>query len=183
MEDLKVLIKTNLDSIIQQRFAEGKTELSTKKIMSYLTKKYGIDVDEDLLNELLTDNPNVESVVEDKITLGTPEQKEEEGLDDEIHDTAVDQASSDLKDDIAFESVTDALDKIRTGMVINPKTIRLDESNLYYHLHYGAKKSKKNYIVSNIIPKKDLTESLIRCKIDKSSLFVEIPVKCFVKNN
>ena len=50
-----------------------------------------------------------------------------------------------MKDDIAFESVTDALDRIRTGMVINPKTIKLDENDLYYHLHNGAKKSKKGF--------------------------------------
>lgn len=183
MEDLKVLIKTNLESIIQQRFAEGKTELSTKKLISYLSNKYGIEVDDDLLNELLTDNPNVESVVEDKITLGTPEQKEEESLDDDIHDTAVDQASKDLDDGLTFESVVDAIENIKTGMIINPRTIKLNESEDFYHLHNGARKAKVNYIVSNILPKKDLTESLIRCKIDKSSLFVEIPVKYFLKNS
>lgn len=181
MEDLKALIKTNLDSIIQQRFAEGKSELSTKKIITYLSNKYGVDIDDNLLNELLTDNPNVESTDGDKITLGTSNQKEEENLDDDIHDTAVNQASKDLNDDITFESVSDALDKIKTGMVINSKLVKLDENDLYYHLHKGAMKNKKNYIVSNILPKKDLTESLIRCKIDKSFLFVEIPIKCFLK--
>jgi len=181
MENLQQLIKANINSLIQAKFAEGISELSTKKIIAYITKKYGIEADENLISELLTNNPNVESVVDDKITLGTPEQKDEENLDDEIHDTAVDQASKNLDDGIAFESVTDALDKIKTGMVINPKTIKLDESDLYYHLHYGAKKSNKKYIVSNILPKKDLTESVVRCKINKSSLFVEIPITCFIK--
>lgn len=115
MEDsITTLIKNNLDSIIQHQFANEKFELSTKKLKKYLTDKYGIDVDDNLLSDLLTDNPNIESVVEDKIILGTPKEKEEENLDDEIHDTAVEQASDDLADGITFESVADALNGIKT---------------------------------------------------------------------
>ena len=184
MEDsITTLIKNNLDSIIQHQFANEKFELSTKKLKKYLTDKYGIDVDDNLLSDLLTDNPNIESVVEDKIILGTPKEKEKEDLDDEIHDTAVEQASDDLADGITFESVADALNGIKTGLSIDSSKINLSEDNLYYHLHKGALREHKNYIVSDIIPKQKLEESVVKCKIDKSFLFIELPIECFVNKS
>lgn len=181
MDKLNQHIIANINSLIYQSFAKGKTELSSKKMKDYITKKFGIDCDDNLLNELLTDNPNVESINDNKIILGTPEKKEDEATSDAIHSEAIDQAQDNLKNDMALESVVDVVSKIKVGDEIDSTSITLNESDDCYHLHNGARKVKAKYIVCQILPKKDLTESLIRCKIDKSSLFVEIPAKYFVK--
>lgn len=178
MEDFEKPIKANIDSILLQYYSEGKSEVSTKKIIDYIKRKYNFDIDEDYLSNMLSDNPNVDSIVNDKIVLGTKEQKEEDSMDEELHDNAVDQATDDLKQ---FESVADALDKIETGYKFASNKVKLDESDFCYHLHNGAVKSKANYIVANVLPNKDLNESVVNCKIEGSSLFVEIPIKNFVK--
>ena len=59
--------------------------------------------------------------------------------------------------------------------------IKLDESDVYYHLHQGSMKEKKKYIISTIVPKQNLNESLVKCKIDGTALYIEIPINCFVK--
>lgn len=171
-------IESNINSIIMQCYSKGISEISTKKMINYVKNKYDFDIDENYLNEILSKNKNVNSVVEDKIILGTPEQAEEEDMDSELHDNAVDQATSDLQQ---MESVADALDKIETGYTFPSNKIKLDENDLYYHLHKGAVKNKKNYIVANVVPKKDLNESTVNCKIEGTSFFVEIPIKNFVK--
>lgn len=221
---LKVLIKNNLNSIIQQRFAEDKFELSAKKLKKVITDMYGVDIDDNILTDILSENPHVADITDDKITLSTETKNDNDEMDSEIHDTAVDQASKDLNDGITldepseksneetlsdndleksdenseddslndilsdldsakFESVADALSRLKTGAKINSSKINLSESNLFYHLHNGAKKAKKDYIISNIIPKKVLDESVVRCKIDKSFLFIELPIKCFVNKS
>lgn len=172
-------IKSNINSIILQYYNENKSELSVNKIINYIKNTYNFEVDSEYISTILSDNPVVDSIADDKIILGTDKQHETDLENEELHDNAVDQASKDLTQ---FESVADALDKLKAGDEIYSNTIKLDESDLYYHLHKGAVKNKAKYIVSNIITNKDLNESLIRCKIDGSSLFVEIPVKSFVKS-
>ena len=178
MEDISNQIKANINSILLQYFSEGKAEISANKIIDYIKRKYNFDVDIDYLTDMLSDNPNVESINDDQIILGTPQQEEEESIDDELHDNAVEQAQDNLEQ---FESVADALDKIKLGTRFNSKKIRLEETDLCYHLHNGAMKAKSDYIITDILPNKNLNESLIRCKIDNSPLFIEIPVKYFVK--
>lgn len=178
MENLEKPIKANINSILLQYYSEGKSEISATKLINYIKKKYNFDIDEDYLSNILSDNPNVDSIVDDKIILGTKEEKEEQDMDAELHDNAVDQATDDLQQ---FESVADALDKIEAGYKFASNKIKLDENDLFYHLHRGAVKSKSNYIVAKVLPNKDLNESTINCKIEGTSLFVEIPVKNFVK--
>lgn len=182
-KDIKILIQNNLNSIIQQRFAENKFELSAKKLKDILTQKYGIVIDNNILTDILSNNPHVKDITDDKITLGTETEEEIEDLDSDIHDTAVDQASKDLSDDITFESVADALSNVKTGFRINSSKINLAESNLFYHLHNGAKKAKKDYIVSDIIPNKNLEESVVRCKLDKTCIFIDLPINCFINKS
>ena len=178
MEDLDKQIKQNINSILLQYFSEGKSEISANKIINYIKNKYNFDIDIDYLTNMLSDNPNVDSINDDQIILGTPKQHEEDNLDDEIHDNAVDQAMDNLEQ---FESVADALDKIKLGTKFNSKKIKLEETDLYYHLHNGAVKTKSDYVITSILPNKNLNESLIRCKSDNSYLYVEIPIKYFVK--
>ena len=178
MEDISNQIKANIDSILLQYYSEGISKVSADKIIKYIKNKYNFDVDMDYLTDMLSDNPNVDSINDDQIVLGTPKQEEEDEVDEELHDNAVEQAQDNLEQ---FESVADALDRIKLGTKFNAKRIRLEESDLCYHLHNGAVKAKSNYIITSILPKKNLNESLVRCKIDNSSLYIEIPVKYFVK--
>ena len=174
---LDAQIKSNIISIIMQYYNKDISELSSKKIIDYIKKNYNFEIDDEYLSTILSDCPVVDSIADDKIILGTKKQEETDLENEELHDTAVDQAEKDLT---TFESVADALDKIETGYTFDSNKIKLDESDLYYHLHKGAVKSKSKYVVSQILPDKDLNESLIRCKIDGTSLFVEIPVKHFI---
>lgn len=171
-------IKSNINSILLQYYNEGKSEVSVKKLIEYIKKSYNFEVDSEYISTLLSTNPVVDSIADDKIILGTPEQHQSEEENSELHDNAIDQAQKDLE---TFESVADALDKIEVGYKFPSNKVKLDENDLFYHLHKGAVKTKSNYIVANVLPKKDLNESTVNCKIEGTSFFVEIPVKNFVK--
>ena len=175
---LEKQIKSNINSIILQYYNENKSELSVGKLINYIKKAYNFEVDSEYISTLLSDNPVVDSIADDKIILGTAKQQETDLENEELHDNAIDQAQSDLQQ---FESVADALDKIEVGYKFASNKVKLDENDLFYHLHNGAVKSKSNYIVANVLPKKDLNESTVNCKIEGTSFFVEIPVKNFVK--
>lgn len=177
MQELEQQIKNNVESIIQQRYSAGVEALSVKKIINYITKKFKIDIDENSLSDIISDIKHVESIVDDKIMLGNAESSEEESVSDEIHDNAVDQAV----DNLTQESVADALKNLKTGLIVDSTRIKLEESDVYYHLHQGSMREKKKYIISTIIPKQKLNESLVKCKIDGTALYIEIPINCFVK--
>ena len=177
MNGLNQHISNNINAIIYQKYASGVEELKVDKIIKYIEKKFNISVTEDTISDMLTDNTNVESISGGIVTLGNKEGQEKVEVEDEIHDNAVDQAMDNLKQ----ESVADALNYLKTGMVINSSKIHLDESSTYYHLHNGAMKSKRNYIVGTIVPNKDLNKSLVECKIENTGLYIELPIICFVK--
>ena len=57
MDKLNQHIIANINSLIYQSFAKGKTELSSKKMKDYITKKFGIDCDD---NFSFNDEPTYE---------------------------------------------------------------------------------------------------------------------------
>lgn len=177
MNGLNQQIQNNINSIIYQRYASGVEALSMDKLIKYISKKFKIDVDENTISDILSNNKNVQSIVDNKIVLGSKETEEKENVSDEIHDNAVNQAVDNLKQ----ESVADALNSLRTGIVVDSTKIQLDENNVYYPLHQGSKKENKNYIVGTIIPKQDLKESVVRCKIEGTGMYIDLPIICFVK--
>lgn len=177
MDGVSQHIINNVNAIIYQKYASGVEELNVNKIIKYIEKKFQLSVSEETIEEMLTGNTNVSSISGGKITLGNPEGQEKEEVEDEIHDTAVDQAMDNLKQ----ESVADAINYLKTGMTVDASKIKLDESNMYYPLHSSAIKSKRNYIVGTIIPNKDLNESLVECKIENTGIYIELPIKCFIK--
>ena len=177
MQELDQQIKNNIESIIQQRYSAGVEALSAKKIINYITKKFKIDIDENSLSDIVSDIKHVESIVDGKIMLGSAETNEEESVSDEIHDNAVDQAV----DNLTQESVADALKNLKTGLIVDSTRIKLDENDMYYPLHQGSIREKKKYIISTIVPKQNLNESLVKCKIDGTALYIELPINCFVK--
>lgn len=171
-------IIASLNAILQQKYINGEKEVDVKMINKYIKNRFGMDVDADLLGSILEKTPVVSRIENDKIVLGTKEEKEEENIDTDIHDTAVDQASSDLKN----ESVVDILsNKNLLGKRIKSRLIKLDESDTHYHLHRAAQMTNKTYIVCKIKPSRNINESFLSCKIDGSSLFVDIPVKKLLK--
>ncbi len=177
MDGVNQHIANNINAIIYQKYASGIEELRVDKIIKYIEKKFGMSVSEETIEDMLSDNTNVDSISGGKVILGNKEGQEKVEVEDEIHDNAVDQAV----DNLTQESVVDALNYLKTGMTIDSRKIKLDESSMYYPLHEGAMKSKRKYIVGTIIPNKDLNESLVECKIENTGLYIELPIKCFVK--
>ena len=177
MTELNQKVKNNILANIRMKFATGKSKISNDKLIKYIEDKFNIDVDEDMLSDILSDDSIVNNIDDEMITLGTNEELDKQNVDDEIHDNAVEQSMDNLKQ----ESVADAINYLKTGMNIDSTQIKLEESNLYYPLHMGVLKAKRNYIIGSIIPKKDLNESLVECKIENTGLYIELPIKCFVK--
>lgn len=177
MNELNQKVKNNILANIRMKFATGKSKISNDKLIKYIEDKFNIDVDEDMLSDILSDDSIVNNIDDEMITLGTDEELDKQNIDDEIHDNAVEQSMDNLKQ----ESVADAINHLKAGMNIDSTQIKLEESNLYYPLHMGALKAKRNYIIGSIIPKKDLNESLVECKIENTGLYIELPIKCFVK--
>lgn len=169
-------ISDNVNAIITQRYAENQGKLDINKLIKQIRKSFNIDIDESLLSEILTNNPNVQSIENGQITLGTPKQQDEENVEEDIHDTAVDQ----IDDHMKFESVIDILTKCKVGDTIKSSKVKLNESDEHYHLYYGSKKANKNYIICEIMPKKNINESYFRCKIEGTALYIDIPVRSMI---
>lgn len=179
MEELNRQVSNNINANIKKRFAKGESKLSIKKFVDYIEDKFNIDADADMISKAIDDTKNstVTDIDDKNINLGSKKAKDEESVNNDIHDNAVDQAVSNLKN----ESVADAISTLKTGMIVDSTKIKLDENNLFYPLHQGAIKAKRNYIIGTIVPKQDLNESFVECKIEHTGLFIELPIKCFVK--
>ena len=178
MSDLDAQIQQNINSLIVGKFSTGASQLSISKLKNYIKRNYNIEVDDNTIADILTNNPNVQSIDGDVISLGTKEQQEQDNVEDNLLDKAKEQADNNLNQ---FESVADVLSKLEIGTEISARKIQLDENNLYYHLHTGAKKANANYIVKEIIPYKVLNESSVRCEVKGTALTLDLPVKCFLK--
>lgn len=177
MSELNQKIENNIKANIRQRFATGNSKISNKKLIKNVEDKFNIGANDGMISNILSDDSIVNDIDDEMITLGTDEELDKQNVDDEIHDNAVEQSMDNLKQ----ESVADAINYLKTGMNIDSTQIKLEESNLYYPLHMGVLKAKRNYIIGSIIPKKDLNESLVECKIENTGLYIELPIKCFVK--
>ena len=180
MSGLDNNIQQNINSLIIGKFSNGITKLSVKKIKEFIKKTYNIDMDDNAIEELLSNNSVVQGINGDEISLGetNKEEQEAEVLDD-VEDTAQDQAENNLND--FFESIADALYKIHKDMEYESNKIQLDENDLYYHLHKGAVKNKSIYVVNKINPSSVLNESTVECFIKGSNISIELPIKNFVK--
>jgi hypothetical protein len=170
-------IKANINSIIYDKISSGSKALSVSKLIKVINNNYGIVIDSNELEDILSTNMSINSIVDDKIILGSKESTEELSVDSEIKDNALDQISDHNK----FESVADLISYVKPGMSFDASRVKLNESDDHYHLHYSSVKNKCRYIVSEILPQANLNESFIKCKIDGTSFFVNIPIKYFVK--
>lgn len=171
--NIKNEISNNIISIIVQRYSENQDKIDINKLIHQIKKSYDIDVDENLISDILSDHPNVQSIENGTIVLGTAKQKDEENVEKDIHDTAVDQ----IDDHMKFESVADVLTKYKAGDIIKSSKVKLNETDEHYHLYYGSKKANKNFIVCEVMPKRRVNESYIRCKIEGTALYIHIPIR------
>lgn len=178
MEDLDLQISQNINSLIVGKLSTGVGKLSLSKLKDYIKKNYNIVVDDNTISDIISNNSSVMSINGDVIELGTAQQKDEDNVEDNLLDKAKEQADNNLNQ---FESVADALTKLKAGDEISAKLIKLDENNLYYHLHRGASKANANYVVKEVLPVKLLNESSVKCEIKGTNLTLNIPIKCFVK--
>lgn len=174
--NIKNVISDNINAIITQRYAENQDKLDVNKLIHQIKRAYNIIVDENLLSSILSNHPNVHSIENGQIVLGTAKAQDEESVEEDIHDTAVDQ----IDDHMKFESVIDILTKCKVGDTIKSSKVKLNESDEHYHLYYGSKKAKKNYIICEIMPKKNINESYFRCKIEGTALYIDIPVRSMI---
>lgn len=182
MDTIDSNIQQNINSLIIGKLSNGVDRLSIEKIKNYIKSTYNIDVDDDMIANILNKNPKVSHIDGDEIVLGTKENDQEEEVNNETLDTAKEQADNNLSAlGGFFESVADALTNIKHGMEYDSKKLQLDESNLYYHLHKGALKTKSVYVVNEIKPSSVLDESVVECFIKGSNLLIELPIKIFVK--
>lgn len=165
MNNIKTSILKNINGLIIMLLAKGIKELSATKFLLFINEKYGIEIDQNALEEILSDNSSVSEIVDDKIMLGQS-QKQEDNVDDEVHDMATDQAMN------HFES----FNNIKLGDKLSSNKISLSENDKDYLLHNGLKKSKVNYIVIDIVPSININESKIICKVEGKGILVEIPL-------
>jgi hypothetical protein len=171
------IISTNINALINQHYSEGKTKASVSKIIDYIKNSFNIEIDNYKVEDILSSNNIVNSVIDDEIVLGAPKPEGEDNVNDEIHDNAVNQ----IDDHIKFESVADVIGYLKPGMMFKSSRVRLTENDDHYHLHISSVKNKCQYVVSEILPNTTLNESLVKCKIDGTAFFVNIPVKYFLK--
>jgi hypothetical protein len=166
-------IRDNIEAIILKDFSTNKESVNTDKIIAFLKNKYGLDADENLVSDILSNIPFISDITNTTASLNTQKKSDKDETDEEIHDTAVGQ----IDDHMKFESVADALTAYKVGDIIKSSKIKLNESDEHYHLYYGSKKANRNYIVCEIMPKKKINESYFRCKIEGTALYINIPVR------
>lgn len=175
--NINKVISDNIQAIITQRYAENQDKIDINKMINQIRKSFHIEIDENLLSDILSNHPNVQSIENGQIVLGTAKEQDEESVEEDIHDTAVDQ----IDDHMKFESVIDILTKCKVGDTIKSSKVKLNESDEHYHLHYGSKKANRNYIVCEIKPKRNINESYLKCKIEGTALYINIPVNSLLK--
>ena len=86
----------NINSLIYLLRSQGIKAISTIKFLFLLNKKYRIELDEQGLEDVLSDNSAVTEIIDDKIIIDGKKQDEEDNTQNDIHDTAVDQAGENL---------------------------------------------------------------------------------------
>lgn len=173
MDNIENRIVNNINSLIMILVSKGIKKISLPKLVLFINRKFNIQIDDNNLSEILTKNSSVASIDGNTIVFG---QKDDEAeMDNDIHDTAVQQASDNLTNE-SLNSNLKMFENIHLGDIISSSDVVLNENCKDYFLHLGAKKNKSLYIVSEIFPKININESYVRCKIKGESIFIDIPL-------
>lgn len=180
MDNLENRIVNNINSLVMMLVSKGIKQISLPKLVLFINREYDIQMDDNNLSEILTNNKSVASVERDVITFGS--EPEEENIDDSIHDSAVEQAGDNLtSESIDLQDNFKLFENVNVGDELQAKSIILSESNNEYFKHLGAKKTNATYIISEICPQKNINESYVHCKIKGESIFIDIPIKAIKK--
>ena len=96
MNTLEDRVTKNVNSLIMMLRSKGVKQLSATKFLLFINNNYDVQLDQDSLEKILSNNDSVTEVIDDKIIIGAPSQESSEDVSDNIHDTAVDQASKNM---------------------------------------------------------------------------------------
>ena len=86
MNNIENRIVKNINSLIFMLRSKGIKQLSATKFLLFINKEYNIQLDQEALEELLSDNESVVEIIDDKIMIGAPEQADEEEYETEPED-------------------------------------------------------------------------------------------------
>lgn len=182
MANFEDRIIQNINSLIYLLRSHGVKALSTVNFLLLLNKKYRVELDEQDLEDVLSNNKAVTEIIDDKIIIDGQKQDEEDDTQDEIHDTAVDQAGEKMTSESKeYAEVINISETINVGDIIPAKNIVLNENDNYYFIHKGARASNVNYVVKEIKPCLTLNESSVLCQIEGKQIKIDIPLKAFKK--
>ena len=178
MNNIENRIVKNINSLIFMLRSKGVKQLSATKFLLFINKEYNIQLDQEALEELLSDNESVVEIIDDKIMIGAPEQADEEkAVGDDIHDIAVDQAAENMSmESVKLNDVLAIYENIKIGNEIDPRNVILKETDENYFLNNGVKKAKTSYIITDILPSSKIEESKVRCKVKGQFMIVDIPI-------
>lgn len=178
MNNIENRIVKNINSLIFMLRSKGVKQLSATKFLLFINKEYNIQLDQEALEELLSDNESVVEIIDDKIMIGAPEQADEEkAVGDDIHDIAVDQAAENMSmESVKLNDVLAIYENIKIGNEIDPRNVILKETDENYFLNNGVKKAKTSYIITDILPSAKIEESKVRCKVKGQFMIVDIPI-------
>jgi hypothetical protein len=175
MEQDRIL--SNINSLIMMLRSKGVKTLSATKFLLFINEKYGLALDQEGLENLLTDNKSVVSFDGDRISIGEPENTEDLEAEDNVHDMAVDAAADNMSmESVDIKDVLAIFENLKVGQEISSKNVLLKETDDNYFFNNGVKKAKGTYIITELKPSATLEESKVRCKVKGESLFTEIPV-------
>ena len=182
MANFEDRIIQNINNLIYLLRSQGIKAISTIKFLFLLNKKYRVELDEQGLEDVLSNNKAVTEIIDDKIIIDGKKQDEEDNTQNDIHDTAVDQAGENLTSESKeYSEVIKISENVKVGDIIPAKNIVLNENDNYYFIHKGARASNVNYVVKEIKPCLTLNESSVLCQIEGKQIKIDIPLKAFKK--
>jgi hypothetical protein len=176
MDNIEGRIVNNIQSLLMILTSKGVKSVSLAKLVLFINREFGVQMDEANLAEILSDNGSVASLDGDTITLG--KQEEASAVEDDIKANAEDQAYDNLTSEAKeFGKVAKIFEGLKVGDELSAKKILLKESDKDYFKHMGAKKADSTYIITKLCPHKTVEESYIQCKVKGEPFFVDIPAK------
>ena len=117
-------ILDNINSLIMAARSQGKQKLSVTKLLLFINEHYGLNLDQQGLEDLLGDNASVIEFNGDEIVIGEPENDDEEEASEDVHDMAVDQAADNMSmESVEFGSVLKLFEHDWTGTEISAKNV------------------------------------------------------------
>lgn len=182
MANFEDKIVQNINSLVYLLHSKGIKALSVLKFLFLLNRNYHVEIDADGLADVLSKNKAVTEIIDDKIIIDGPMQQDEENVDKDVHDVAVDQAGDNLNNESKeYNEVLKLCEHFEIGKVIKARKIKIPKENNNYFLHQGAIKTNSNYIVTEIKPCLKLNESYVRFQIENKPIYLDIPLTLLKK--